>query len=146
MSLRSLGYAFLDIRNLLPSYLLHDYCDTLYADPLATKLSPEDLLATVTAFTARSIARAYKRFLPAMPDEVILCGGGANNPTLIKMLTAQLNDVNILKTDDFGINSDAKEAISFAILAYAAIKGTPNNIPGATGASAPVVTGKIIPQ
>lgn len=120
-------------------------CEDLHAEVLSINISPEDLLATVTAFTATSIARSYKRFLPKMPDEVILCGGGANNSTLVNMLKAKLNNITVLKTDDFGINSDAKEAVSFAILAYAAINGLPNNVPSATGASKQVVTGKIIP-
>lgn len=122
-----------------------DFCDGLYGAAVAKNLSGGDLLATVTAFTATSIVRAYKRFLPAMPDEVILCGGGANNCTLVKMLKDQLAEIAVLKTDHFGINSDAKEAVSFAILAYAAINGLCNNVPGATGASRPVVTGKITP-
>jgi len=51
----------------------------------------------------------------------------------------------MLSTDDFGINVDAKEAVSFAILAWATIKGQTNNVPGATGAQGAVVLGKIVP-
>ena len=98
----------------------------------------------MTAFTARTIAQAYYRFLPAMPDEVILCGGGARNGTLVEMLRGELANVKMLSTDDFGIDVDAKEAVSFAILAWATIKGIPNNLPGATGADEPVVLGKIV--
>ncbi len=65
---------------------------------------------------------------------MILCGGGCRNKTLVKMLQEKLREVKILTTDDFGINPDAKEASHFAILAYATIKGSTNNIPGATGA------------
>lgn len=104
----------------------------------------EDLLATATAFTAYSIIDAYKKFLPSMPDEIILCGGGARNKTLVKMLRQNMKS-RILFTDDFDINSDAKEAVSFAILAYAAIKGIANNIPSATGAKKALILGKIIP-
>jgi anhydro-N-acetylmuramic acid kinase len=99
----------------------------------------------VTAFTARTIAQAYRRFLPALPDEVILCGGGAHNGTLVEMLRSELADVKMLSTDDFGISVDAKEAVSFAVLAWATIKGMPNNVPGATGAEQPVILGKIVP-
>jgi anhydro-N-acetylmuramic acid kinase len=77
-----------------------------------------------------------------MPDEIILCGGGARNKTLVKMLKQETNS-KILFTDDFGINSDAKEAVSFAILAYATIKGSANNVPSATGAKKAVVLGKV---
>jgi anhydro-N-acetylmuramic acid kinase len=108
-------------------------------------ISSEDMLATATAFTAVSISQAYKQFLPSMPDEVILCGGGARNKTLTNMLKQNLDKTIIRLTDDFGINCGAKEAVSFAILAYATIKGTANNVPGATGAEKSLILGKIIP-
>ena len=108
-------------------------------------LADADIVATVTALTAKSIARAYKRFLKAMPDELILCGGGSHNRTLVEMLHAELPDVKMLSTDDFGISVDAKEAVSFAILAWVTIKGMTNNVPAATGAEGPVVLGKIVP-
>lgn len=106
-------------------------------------IAAQDIIATATAFTAVSIADAYKKFLPCKPDEIILCGGGAKNKTLVKMLE-QYTQSKILTTDDFGINSDAKEAISFAILAYAAIKGIKNNVPSATGAKTAEILGKIV--
>jgi anhydro-N-acetylmuramic acid kinase len=61
------------------------------------------------------------------------------------MLHSELPDAKMLSTDDFGISVDAKEAVSFAILAWATIKGLTNNVPGVTGAERPVVLGKIIP-
>jgi anhydro-N-acetylmuramic acid kinase len=105
----------------------------------------EDMLATAIAFTVVSIADAYKRFLPGMPDEIILCGGGARNKTLTNMLKQNLNKTIIRFSDDFGISCDAKEAVSFAILAYATIKGIANNVPSATGANKSLILGKIIP-
>jgi anhydro-N-acetylmuramic acid kinase len=110
-------------------------------------LSAEDILATATAFTAESIARAYHDFLPAQPvvDEVILCGGGADNPVLVQMLTERLTPVRLARVDEFGIPVSAKEALSFAILGYATLHGTPNNVPSATGAKARVVLGQITP-
>ena len=108
-------------------------------------LANADVIATVTALTAKSIAKAYRRFLPAIPDELILCGGGSHNGTLVEMLHAELPDVKMLSTDDFGISVDAKEAVSFAILAWATIKGMTNNVPTATGAERPVILGKIVP-
>ncbi|MHC4279513.1 MAG: anhydro-N-acetylmuramic acid kinase [Planctomycetota bacterium] len=80
-----------------------------------------------------------------MPDEVVLCGGGSHNLTLIKMLQQKLSKINIRLSDEFGITCDAKEAVSFAVLAYATIKGIPNNVPSATGASQPLILGKIVP-
>jgi anhydro-N-acetylmuramic acid kinase len=121
------------------------YCEWLYDKARRKGLLPEDIVATATAFTASTIASAYRRFLPATPDEMILCGGGAHNATLVRMLQAGLEGVRIRSTDEFGIDVDGKEAISFAILAYATIQGVPNNLPRVTGASEPVVMGKIVP-
>ena len=121
------------------------YCDAVYHKAVNKSISAEDMMATVTAFTAVSIARAYRRFLPQMPDEVILCGGGAHNKTLIRMLKDNLSETRILLSDELGINCDAREAVSFAILAYATIKGIPGNVPSATGADQPLILGKIIP-
>jgi len=122
-----------------------EYCDALYRQAIKKGLSAEDVIATATAFTAASIGLSYRRFLPAMPDELILCGGGAKNNTLIKMLRQELGAVKILNSSELGINCDAKEAISFAILAYAAIKGIANNVPSATGANESLILGKIVP-
>ena len=121
------------------------YCEWLYDKAHRRALMPEEIVATATAFTASTIASAYRRFLPAMPDEMVLCGGGAHNATLVQMLQAALEGVRIRSTDEFGIDVDAKEAVSFAILAYATIQGVPNNLPRVTGASEPVVMGKIVP-
>jgi anhydro-N-acetylmuramic acid kinase len=122
------------------------FAEQIHRRAVKKGLSDADIVATVTALTAQSIARAYRRFLPAMPDEMILCGGGAHNCTLVEMLCSKLADVKMLSTSDFGISVDAKEAVSFAILAWATIKGMANNVPGATGAEQPVVLGKIVPR
>ncbi len=108
-------------------------------------LDRHDLLATVTALTARSIAEAYRRFLPRQPDQVILCGGGARNGTLVGMVGDELAPARVVTTGDFGIDIDAKEAVSFAILAREAIRSRPNNVPSATGARHSTVLGKIVP-
>ncbi|MBM4018271.1 MAG: anhydro-N-acetylmuramic acid kinase [Planctomycetes bacterium] len=108
-------------------------------------LAPRDVLATLTAFTARSIADAYRRFLPGMPEEVILCGGGARNRTLLARLREELRPAHVAPMDAFGLPARAKEAVSFAILACATACGIPNNVPSATGARRPVVLGKIVP-
>ncbi|MCX5656034.1 MAG: anhydro-N-acetylmuramic acid kinase [Planctomycetota bacterium] len=119
--------------------------DALWRRARRRGLSPCDILATVTALTARSIAEAYRRFLPAMPGEVILCGGGADNPTLLAMLRRELLPARVAPMDEFGLDPRAKEAVSFAILAYATAEGIPNNVPSATGARRAVVLGKVVP-
>jgi anhydro-N-acetylmuramic acid kinase len=83
--------------------------------------------------------------LPAMPDDVILCGGGARNRTLVRMLRDDLPSARVAPMDDFGLSARAKEAVSFAILACATADGLPSNIPSATGARRPVVLGKVVP-
>jgi anhydro-N-acetylmuramic acid kinase len=122
-----------------------DFAERIYRRADRKGLPDADIVATVTALTAKSIAQAYRQFLPTMPDELILCGGGSHNRTLVEMLHAELSDVKMLSTDDFGISVDAREAVSFAILAWATIKGMTNNVPAATGAKRPVILGKIVP-
>jgi anhydro-N-acetylmuramic acid kinase len=120
------------------------YSRDIYKNAVAGHICNEDIVATATAFTAVTIADAYRRFLPKIPAQVILCGGGAKNKTLIKMLREQLEKTKILTTGDFGIDPDAKEAVSFAILAWAAVKGIPGSVPAATGGQRPVILGKIV--
>jgi anhydro-N-acetylmuramic acid kinase len=121
------------------------FAERIYRRAGRKSLADSDIVATVTALTARSIAHAYRRFLKVMPDELILCGGGSHNRTLVEMLHAEMPDVKMLSTDDFGISVDAKEAVSFAVLAWATIRGMANNVPAATGAKKPVILGKIVP-
>jgi anhydro-N-acetylmuramic acid kinase len=121
------------------------FAQKIYKQAVEKGIANADIVATVTAFTAKSIAQAYSQFLPTIPDEIILCGGGSRNDTLVEMLSSELPDAKMRSTDDFGISVDAKEAVSFAILAWATIKGLTNNVPGVTGAERPVVMGKIIP-
>jgi anhydro-N-acetylmuramic acid kinase len=121
------------------------YCEWFYRQSQRRDLTPEDIVATITAFTARTIADAYRRFLPKMPDEMILCGGGTHNRMLVRLLQQDLAVARIRTTDEFGISVDAREAVAFAILAWATIQGIANNVPRATGATEPVVLGKIVP-
>ena len=104
----------------------------------------QDLIATATALTAHSIADAYQRFLaPLGPvDEVILGGGGSLNPNIRSTLQKLLPHARVLTHEDFGIDSNAKEAIGIAVIANDALMGLDTNVPGATGGQ-PTVLGKI---
>jgi anhydro-N-acetylmuramic acid kinase len=108
-------------------------------------IADEDIVATFTAFTAASIADAYHRFLPQLPNEVILGGGGASNPTLVTMLRQRLAPIRVMTHETLRLSSDAKEALAFAVLAYETIHGRPGNLPICTGADSQVVLGKITP-
>lgn len=105
-------------------------------------LSDEELVASATALTTRSIADAYERFSPRYPDEIYVSGGGASNPTLVGMLD-EATDAPVARSEELGVDADGKEAALFALLGVAAVDGVPNNVPRATGASRPVVMGKV---
>ncbi len=107
------------------------------------EISSEDIMATLTAFTAYSIARAYQDFLPLRPDEIIISGGGVQNITLLTMLNQILSPTTLIPSDQLGLPSEAKEAIAFAIMAYETWHHRPSNLPIATGATRPVVLGQI---
>ncbi len=111
----------------------------------AMGLAGPSLVATLTAFTAASIAAAYHRYLPHFPTEVILGGGGARNGTLVALLEKYLAPARVLSHEAVGLTSDAKEAIAFAVLAYETLHGRPGNLPSCTHARRPVVLGKITP-
>lgn len=102
-----------------------------------------NLIATVTAYTAHSIADAYRRWLPELPDEVYVNGGGARNPLLMRMIADALDGIPVRATDELGVSADAKEAILFALMAHDSVAGYPTNIPGATGADRAVALGNV---
>ena len=110
-------------------------------------LPPKDLITTATALTAAAVAVGIDRFVrPRMKvDELIASGGGAHNPQLMAYLAAFLPGVRIRTSEEFGMDVDGKEAIAFAILACETWHKRPSNLPSATGASRPVVLGKISP-
>jgi anhydro-N-acetylmuramic acid kinase len=113
----------------------------------------QDIIATATALTAKSIAESAQRWVANSSgsarkhkfQEMILSGGGAKNSTLVKMLMAELQPLGIKLrfSDEFGLPSAAKEAVAFAVLAYETWRRQPSNVPSATGATRAAVLGKI---
>ena len=120
-----------------------DFAQQVWQRGLAAGLHSTDIVATVTMFTAQSIAQAYRNFLPLPPAEVIVSGGGGLNRTLLKWLTEAVAPARVLLSDELGLSSKAKEAVAFAILAYESWHGRPGNLPAATGARRPVVLGDL---
>lgn len=108
-------------------------------------LSFEDIIATLTAFTVEAIAYNYERFYPKgyELEEVILGGGGTHNKTMVEWLRKRLSPIRVKTHEDFGIPNDAREAITWAVLADEMLFGIPNNVPSASGAKYLVLGGKI---
>ncbi len=109
------------------------------------RLTKEDIIATVTELTSWSIADAlkYSSLDISDVDELIVSGGGVHNKVIMASLKEKFNHSKILSTDDFGISSDAKEAICFAVLANETISGNPANVSSVTGAKRPAILGTI---
>jgi anhydro-N-acetylmuramic acid kinase len=124
-----------------------------YLDGLVARLAPDsgrawdDLLATLTALTAESVALGYREHLPESGvDEVILTGGGARNPSLVARIRKAIEPLPVRTgADALGMDPDAREAACFALLAWAHLEGIPGNLPGVTGAAGPRVLGQWTP-
>ena len=115
------------------------------ADPGSRGRLPSHL-ATACLLSAAAVARAVRDFLPSLPDEIIVSGGGVKNGVLMRCLREQLAHVPIVPAEKLGISGDAKEAIAFALLGAATLDGEPSNVPAATGATRRVVLGSVTPK
>lgn len=121
------------------------------ADCQRAKLSPHDILATLTWFTARSLALNYDRFVRrtdgALPGRVILCGGGAANPILREHLDTALSELapalRVQSCEEHGWPRQAVEPAAFALLAHYRLRNWPGNLPATTGAAHPCLLGSI---
>ncbi|MBR2430454.1 anhydro-N-acetylmuramic acid kinase [bacterium] len=125
-----------------------EYFSTKYIENILkfAPSEPKDIVATLTALTAKTIAQSYERFIyPQVSiDTVVIGGGGAYNKALMKFLRTYLPKRIDLKThEDFGISNNFKEVMAFALLGYCNYYGIPNNLPSCTGAEKRVVLGKI---
>ena len=123
-----------------------------YGDPFVTSLLEkyggrriEDIIATVSEFTAVSVYTNYLLFLKTKGgiDELFVSGGGAHNRYILDSLRNHFGGVSVAAAEDIGVSSDAKEALCFAVLANELISGNPANLPSVTGASKETLIGKI---
>jgi anhydro-N-acetylmuramic acid kinase len=110
-------------------------------------LSRYDVLATLTAFTARSLALNYRLHLRSLPQQVILTGGGAANATLVKAIRSQLQQlspsVTVLTSETLGWPLQSIEPAAFALLAYLRWRSRPGNLPQTTGAGRAALLGQV---
>ncbi|MGA2974321.1 MAG: anhydro-N-acetylmuramic acid kinase [Spirochaetia bacterium] len=115
-------------------------------DAVSQGLSFEDQVATATAFTAESIAAAYRDFILPRTSiaAVLVAGGGALNTTLLRMIRERLPaGISVTTSAAFGVPDQAREAMAFAVLGHESLMGRPGNLPAVTGARTPVVLGSI---
>jgi anhydro-N-acetylmuramic acid kinase len=124
------------------AYVTHFIEACRAANPNATDA---DLIATATSLTARTIADAYRRFIPEPIEEVLLSGGGAKNPTLFKEITNALAPLKVSSFDQHYFDGEAKESVAFALLALLHLEHRPGNVPTATGARGLRVLGSLTP-
>jgi anhydro-N-acetylmuramic acid kinase len=118
--------------------LFHDR----YLDGVLARHEPADLIATLTALTARTVADAVRG---ADVDTLVVSGGGAANPTLLGMLGAELPGARLVPSGELGAPRDAKEAIAFALIGWQTLHGLPATLPSCTGARGARVLGTITP-
>lgn len=118
------------------------YVDALMARARGEGISELDALATACRFTAECIHVAIEKHCPHRPDCLVIGGGGSHNPTLMRDIRGVL-PIPVLTNEDLGYDSDAKEAVAFAVLANECVHDSANNMPSVTGAAHPVVMGKI---
>jgi len=124
-----------------------------YADRLLTAVhkghgSDNDAVATATALTVETIARAVERWGGAGKDpaaELVISGGGAKNPALVERLAARVQPRPVVRFEQLFFDGEAKEAVAFAFLGHQTILGRPGNLPAATGARGPRVLGHVTP-
>lgn len=124
-------------------YYGNEFVKKLMIKASTLNVSFPDLMATTTMFTAKAIEINVNKHLPKLPDLLIVGGGGSQNKTLMKYISNTLANCKVLTNEDIGFDSNAKEAIAFAILGNETLFGNPNNVPLATGAKHAVVMGKI---
>ncbi|MGJ3239325.1 MAG: anhydro-N-acetylmuramic acid kinase [Anaerolineae bacterium] len=115
------------------------------AEGIARGLAGDDIIATLTALTARTIAGAYAQFAPSPITAMIVGGGGQHNPTLMRWLSERVAPTQVIPHEAIGLSSDFKEALVFAVLAHETWYGRIGTLPELTGARHATVLGQITP-
>ncbi|MEE9163036.1 MAG: anhydro-N-acetylmuramic acid kinase, partial [Candidatus Neomarinimicrobiota bacterium] len=110
-------------------------------------LPPSDLLRSLVRFTGRSIAANIRQSVEFQDevDTLIVSGGGVHHPLVMSDLQAELPGMQVVTSQELGIDPDLKEALLMAVLAVAHVEGVPGNMPGVTGAREEVVLGQLAP-
>jgi len=126
-------------------YYGHAYLENILRLGRRYKTKPNDLIRAATIFTALSVVDALNRFvLPKTKiHQLIVSGGGAQNPLILGQISAALPRIQIVPSSELGVPEDAKEAFAFALLACETFHRRPSNLPSATGARRPAILGKI---
>jgi anhydro-N-acetylmuramic acid kinase len=109
----------------------------------AHRAAVPDVQATLCEYTAVTIATALRQFADSSTAELLVCGGGAYNPELMRRLAAQLSQVQVRSTLARGIAPEQVEAALFAWLAHRFIEGLPGNLTAVTGARGPRTLGAL---
>ena len=107
-------------------------------------LSMEDGAATATALIVQSIKKSIEDFLPEQPERLVVCGGGAKNPTLLRMLKKSLEDIDVIVSDDIGYDAEYIEAQAMAYLAVRRLNSLPSTYATTTGCQEPTICGDIL--
>ena len=116
-----------------------------------SRKNPDDLVATLVAFTAEAVSRACRDFLSQTSadatgvERLLVGGGGARNPSLMAALEDALPEARVVPTDAMGGPAGAAEAMAFSLMGRNALLGLPNHLPRCTGASRAAVLGQIVP-
>ncbi len=118
-----------------------EYMESLVLKFELGKCDKYDVVRTITEFTAYSISYSYNNLIKDI-DLVVISGGGSHNDYIMNRIK-ELTNLKVITGDEFGINSDAKEAIAFALLGYMTLKCKPSNVRNATGAKENVILGDI---
>ncbi|HSJ64755.1 MAG TPA: anhydro-N-acetylmuramic acid kinase [Gemmatimonadaceae bacterium] len=111
----------------------------------APDASTEDCVVSAVALTARAIGDAFRRFVVEPVRELVLSGGGARNPALVRAIVDAMPGVTVRRFDELFFDGEAKEAVAFALMGFLHVAGRPGNVPEATGARGLRILGQWVP-